>query len=97
MFDSCMQILPTAWKINFCEGKERELVIEEVSQLTKFLENELHGKDFFGGEAIGLVDIVALVIAFWFPLTQELIGIEAFTGKNALCYSNGLESSKKLM
>ncbi|KAJ4725699.1 putative Glutathione s-transferase [Melia azedarach] len=76
------KILPTAWKINFCEGKERELVIEEVSQLTKFLENELHGKDFFGGETVGYVDIVANVIAFWFTVTQKIVGVEVYNEEN---------------
>ncbi|KAK9186257.1 hypothetical protein WN943_026621 [Citrus x changshan-huyou] len=73
------QVLATRMKANFAEGKERELVTEEFFQQMEFLENELNGKDFFGGETIGFVDIVAIVVAIWFPLTQEVLGVETFT------------------
>ncbi|KAL9412786.1 hypothetical protein AB3S75_041442 [Citrus x aurantiifolia] len=73
------KVLATRMKANFAEGKERELVTEEFFQQMKFLETELNGKDFFGGETIGFVDIVAIVVAIWFPLTQEVLGVETFT------------------
>ena len=57
------------WKANFCEGDERELVIEEVREYIKILEKELDGKDFFKGSSIGFVDIAGIVVAFWFQLT----------------------------
>ncbi|KAL9412787.1 hypothetical protein AB3S75_041443 [Citrus x aurantiifolia] len=73
------KVLATGWKANFGEGKEREVAIEEFAEQMKFLENELNGKDFFGGETIGFLDIVGNLIAFWFPVRQEALGIEAFT------------------
>lgn len=45
----------------------------------KTLENELKGKKFFGGDEIGLVDITANVIAFWFDVLLELLGIKLLT------------------
>ena len=40
----------------------------------KTLENQLNVKDFFGGDKIGYVDIVGMVVAFWFPNVQEAVG-----------------------
>ena len=74
-----MQVLATGWKANFGEGKEREVAIEEFAEQMKFLENELNGKDFFGGETIGFLDIVANLIAFWFPISHEVLGVEVIT------------------
>ncbi|XP_010521903.1 PREDICTED: glutathione S-transferase U1-like [Tarenaya hassleriana] len=39
--------------------KGREAAIEETQQLMKLLEKELVGKDFFGGERVGFLDLVA--------------------------------------
>ncbi|TXG74202.1 hypothetical protein EZV62_002781 [Acer yangbiense] len=39
------KILPMVWKANFCEGDERELVIEEVRKHIKILEKELDRKE----------------------------------------------------
>nr|ATL77055.1 glutathione S-transferase 5 [Phellodendron amurense] len=66
-------------KAKSVEGKEIELVVEEFFEEMKFLENELKGKDFFGGETIGFVDIVANIVAFFFTVTQQAVGVEAFT------------------
>lgn len=43
------------------------------------LENELNGKRFFGGENIGLVDIVGSFIALWLGVMQEIMEIEVLT------------------
>ncbi|KAL5750389.1 hypothetical protein ACOSP7_024992 [Xanthoceras sorbifolium] len=72
-------ILATAIKVHLCEGKEREVVNLEVCEQMKMLEKQLKGKDFFGGDRIGFVDIVGNIIAFWFQITQELLGGDFFT------------------
>ncbi|KAF2311938.1 hypothetical protein GH714_027483 [Hevea brasiliensis] len=46
-------ILPTALKAIAAEGKAQEQMIEEVHQKLMLLENELKGKDFFGGKTSG--------------------------------------------
>ncbi|KAL5747963.1 hypothetical protein ACOSQ2_025260 [Xanthoceras sorbifolium] len=73
------KILPTAMKTNSVEGKEREAVILEVCEQMKMLEKQLNGKDFFGGDKIGFVDIVGNTVAFWFQIMQEGLGGDYIT------------------
>ncbi|GAB2227840.1 hypothetical protein Droror1_Dr00009667 [Drosera rotundifolia] len=44
----------------------------EAQECLKFLENELKGKKYFGGQTIGMVDIVAIGVAFWQRTLQEI-------------------------
>ncbi|KAI5391868.1 hypothetical protein KIW84_076604 [Lathyrus oleraceus] len=48
-------------------------------QALQILENELKNK-FFGGENIGIVDIVASYIAFWLPILEEAVGLKFLSG-----------------
>ncbi|KAI9195241.1 hypothetical protein LWI28_013100 [Acer negundo] len=73
------KILATAVKVLLCEGEEREVVILEVCEQWKMLEQQLNGKNFFGGDKIGFVDIVGNIVAFWIPITQEILGGDFFT------------------
>nr|ALY05896.1 GST7 [Litchi chinensis] len=75
------KILVTAKKVHFCLDKEREAVILEVCEQMKMLEKQLNGKDFFGGDKIGFVDIVGNIVAFWFPITQKVLGSDFFTSE----------------
>ncbi|XP_004492380.3 probable glutathione S-transferase [Cicer arietinum] len=59
------------------DEKEREKNVEESSEALQILENELKEK-FFGGNEIGFVDIVAVFIAFWIPLIQDITGLQLF-------------------
>ncbi|PIN06115.1 Glutathione S-transferase [Handroanthus impetiginosus] len=49
--------LPAILKACKSTGEEREKAKEEVIELLGFLDNEIKGKKFFGGDNIGLVDI----------------------------------------
>ncbi|CAK7333639.1 unnamed protein product [Dovyalis caffra] len=71
--EKCM---PATWQIMFRKEDEREKAIEEAIQNLKVLENELKDKKFFGGDKIGLVDIVANFIGFWLGAAQEAAGVE---------------------
>ncbi|KAL4284100.1 hypothetical protein GQ457_16G009940 [Hibiscus cannabinus] len=74
------KILITARKVSFNTGKEQEQAIEELTEQLKLLENELKGKPYFAGEAIGYLDIVvANFLVFWFRNLQEALGINMFT------------------
>ncbi|KAE8681009.1 putative Glutathione S-transferase tau 7 [Hibiscus syriacus] len=74
------KILITTRKISFTTGKEQEQAMEELSEQLKLLENELKGKPYFAGEAIGYLDIVvANFLVFWFRNLQEALGINMFT------------------
>ncbi|TQE05553.1 hypothetical protein C1H46_008800 [Malus baccata] len=60
-------------------SEEPEKAVEEACELLKILENELKDKKFFGGETVGLVDIVANFIAYWLGAIQEAVGVELLT------------------
>ncbi|KAL3839466.1 hypothetical protein ACJIZ3_024057 [Penstemon smallii] len=67
------------WKAFASPGEEGEKAKEEAAQLLKFLEEEIKGKKFFGGENIGLVDIAANFIGYWFGIIQQIAGLELLT------------------
>ena len=71
-----------AWKSVFSvDEKEREKNVQEALEGLKFLEDEIKGKKFFGGEEIGLVDIGGVFIAFWIPIIQEIAGLQLFNSE----------------
>ncbi|CAK9319927.1 unnamed protein product [Citrullus colocynthis] len=57
------------------KGEEIEKAVEEVKKALEPLEKD----KFFWGETIGFVDIVGILIAFWFPAIEEALGIELLT------------------
>ncbi|CAL5192203.1 unnamed protein product [Lathyrus oleraceus] len=64
--------------ISTIDEKVREKGIEEIEEAFQILENELKDK-FFGGDEIGIVDISAVIIAYWLPIIQEAFGFKLFT------------------
>ncbi|EOA27842.1 hypothetical protein CARUB_v10023998mg [Capsella rubella] len=70
------QICVAAMKVAGTIGEERDAAVEETRNLLMFLEKELVGKDFFGGQSLGLVDIVATLVAFWLIRTEDLLGVK---------------------
>ncbi|KAK4773059.1 hypothetical protein SAY87_028078 [Trapa incisa] len=71
--------LPSAWKAACSEGEEREKFTEEVHGHLKMLEEQLRGKRFFGGDAVGFLDICASFVAYWILVKQEAAGAEFLT------------------
>ncbi|XP_050244345.1 probable glutathione S-transferase [Quercus robur] len=67
---------PAIFKSCWGEEREREKAVEEVSVVLKILEDELKEKKFFGGENVGLVDIVAVVIGFSLGVYEEAARVE---------------------
>ncbi|XP_050237192.1 glutathione S-transferase U7-like [Mercurialis annua] len=61
------------------EKVEIDGITKEISEHLKILENELKGKEFFGGDSIGYLDIVVYFIVYWFQLRQEVMQIEFIT------------------
>ncbi|XP_020255834.1 glutathione transferase GST 23-like isoform X3 [Asparagus officinalis] len=57
-------------------GEEQLKAVKELQERLKTLEEYLEGKKFFGGETIGLVDIVAGWIPSWIPIIEEIVGIK---------------------
>ncbi|CAL5192199.1 unnamed protein product [Lathyrus oleraceus] len=66
--------------IFYHDEKELEQGIEETTVALQLLENELKDK-FFGGDEIGIVDISAVIIAYWLPIIQEAFGLKLFTSE----------------
>lgn len=58
-----VQLLPTLAKWHQTAGKENEETLEEIHEQLKILEDELKGKQFFGGQRIGYLDIAAMILA----------------------------------
>ncbi|PIN04752.1 Glutathione S-transferase [Handroanthus impetiginosus] len=71
--------LPAMWKACWSTGEEQEKAKEEAIELLGFLDNEIKGKKFFGGDNIGLVDIVGNFVGYWFGIVAELAGLEIVT------------------
>ncbi|GAY49798.1 hypothetical protein CUMW_121860 [Citrus unshiu] len=61
------------------ESQREEEATREACELLKTLENELKDRRFFGGDRIGLVDIVANFIGFWLGAIQEALEVKLFT------------------
>ncbi|KAL8102285.1 hypothetical protein AgCh_026966 [Apium graveolens] len=75
--DECF---PSILRIKRSRGEEeREKAIKEAAEHLETLENELKGKNFFGGDEIGLVDIAGNFIALWLDVMLELVGIKLLT------------------
>ncbi|KAJ8750499.1 hypothetical protein K2173_015645 [Erythroxylum novogranatense] len=73
------KILQTLKKARGAKDEELQKIIEEAGEQMKILENELKGKDFFGGETIGYLDIVTFSVAYWFQVQLEVLGVKFLT------------------
>ncbi|PIN04750.1 Glutathione S-transferase [Handroanthus impetiginosus] len=71
--------LPAMWKACWSTGEEQEKAKEEAIELLGFLDNEIKGKKFSGGDSIGLVYIVGNFVGYWFGIIAEVVGLEIVT------------------
>ncbi|XP_073050138.1 probable glutathione S-transferase [Primulina eburnea] len=71
--------IPAFLKAYVSAEEEQVKAKEEVEKLLKFLDDELKGKKFFGGDSIGFVDIAGNFLAYWAVIISELVGIEIIT------------------
>lgn len=62
-------------------GEEQLKEVKELQDRLKTLEGYLQGKRFFGGETIGLVDIIAGWIPSWLPIIEEIIDMKIVDDK----------------
>ncbi|KAI3694483.1 hypothetical protein L1987_77448 [Smallanthus sonchifolius] len=72
--DKC---IPAVFKALGSHGQEQ--AVAEAQEQLQFLENELKGNKFFGGDNINLVDISATYLAYWLGGAEEAIGIKVLT------------------
>ncbi|MCD7465996.1 hypothetical protein HAX54_002305 [Datura stramonium] len=64
-----------------CRGskQEKEKARVELSKLLKILDNEVKDKKFFGGDRVGFVDVVSILITYWLEVMQEAVNVEVLT------------------
>lgn len=67
-----MKILEAAWNALCSLGDEKERAIQLTIEALQHIEGELKGKQFFGGERIGYLDIAAGWISYWLPVWEEV-------------------------
>ncbi|XP_039034057.1 probable glutathione S-transferase [Hibiscus syriacus] len=70
------KLLPTIWAIFTKEGKDREEAMAASVENLKFVEEELKGKKYFGGEKIGLADLVFGWLANLICVFEEVSGLK---------------------
>ncbi|XP_073066560.1 probable glutathione S-transferase [Primulina eburnea] len=73
--ETCLPAMMKAWTA----GDGREKAKEEAVELLKFLDDEVKGKKFFGGDTIGFVDIAVSCGAYWCGIISEVVGVELIT------------------
>ncbi|KAI3694480.1 hypothetical protein L1987_77445 [Smallanthus sonchifolius] len=71
------KLIPALLNAIMSHGQEQ--AVAEAQEQLQFLENELKGDKFFGGDKINLVDISATFIAFWLGAAEEALGIKVLT------------------
>ena len=72
----CIQVVVGALEALKAEGEEKEKAVESALESLEFLEKQIEGKKFFGGEEIGYLDLVAGWIPLWLGVMEELGGMK---------------------
>lgn len=70
-----MKVFPPIVDVLRSEGKEQEEGIVKAKESLKYLEEELKGKKFFGGEKIGFADIALGWLAHHENVFEEVSGM----------------------
>ena len=67
-----MKILHAAWNAMCSRGEEKEKAAKLTVDVIEKIEGELKGKQFFGGESIGYLDIALGWMSYWLPVWEEV-------------------------
>ncbi|KAK8628094.1 hypothetical protein V6N13_063806 [Hibiscus sabdariffa] len=70
------KLLPTIWAIFTTEGKDLEEAMAAWMENLKFVEEELKGKKLFGGEKLGVADLVFGWLANLIGIFEEVSGLK---------------------
>ncbi|CAK7327260.1 unnamed protein product [Dovyalis caffra] len=66
------KIFYAAWNALCSLGEEKEKAIKLTVEAIEKIEEELKGKQFFGGESIGYLDIAIGWMSYWLPVWEEV-------------------------
>ncbi|KAJ3680993.1 hypothetical protein LUZ60_015482 [Juncus effusus] len=73
------KLSPPMWRFFTTKGKDQEEAYESFTDYLAILERELEGKEFFGGENIGFVDILLGCMSYVVPIYEEITDFEIIT------------------
>lgn len=68
--------MTSIWNVFVKQGKEQEEALVTAMENLRFLEQELKGKKFFGGEKIGFVDLTLGWLANLISIFEEILGLK---------------------
>ncbi|KAM0854853.1 hypothetical protein ACQ4PT_050170 [Festuca glaucescens] len=75
--DECNAAIYPVFTTAIGEGQAK--LVHEAQQCLKTLQKALEGKKFFGGDAVGYLDIIVGWYARWLPIIEELSGTSIVT------------------
>ncbi|KAM7512257.1 hypothetical protein LguiB_011132 [Lonicera macranthoides] len=76
------KLLPSIAVVFTTQGKEQEEVKVPVMENLKFVDEQLKGKKYFGGEKIGFLDIVFGWLANMASVVEEVAGVQLIDEEN---------------
>ena len=74
-----IQCNPALYQIFTTTGEAQREAVRAAQQCLKPLEAALEGRRFFGGDAVGYLDIVVGWLAHWLPVIEEVSGASVVT------------------
>ncbi|XP_062193583.1 glutathione transferase GST 23-like [Phragmites australis] len=77
-----LQCNPALYPAFTTTGEAQHKVVQEAQQCLKTLETALDGKKFFGGDAVGYLDVVVGWYAHWLPVIEEVSGASVVTDED---------------
>jgi glutathione S-transferase len=66
------QLFEAAWNALCSVGEEKEKALKLAIEAMEKIEEEIKGKEFFGGESIGYLDIALGWISYCLPIWEEV-------------------------
>ncbi|KAK2991835.1 hypothetical protein RJ640_025741 [Escallonia rubra] len=70
------KVLPSVWHVFISQGKEQEEAMVPAIENLKFLEQQLKGQKFFGGDTIGLLDLAVGWMANLVSIFEAVTGLK---------------------
>ncbi|KAM7508937.1 hypothetical protein LguiA_019390 [Lonicera macranthoides] len=70
------KLLPSVWTVFISQGNKQEEALVPALENLQFIEEQLEGKKFFGGEKIGLLDLAIGWMADMVSVLEEVTGLK---------------------
>ncbi|KAK3198318.1 hypothetical protein Dsin_021733 [Dipteronia sinensis] len=86
------KVLPSVWVAYLKQGKEQEEATVSALENLKYIEQELRGKKFFGGESIGFLDLVLGWLAIYVNVLEDATGLNMITQDTFPCLLEWIQS-----